>query len=89
MLIKIKNVAINTFVPIAGLPNLCAESSVSGIKYKTTMPADIISEKNIKICNSAKIFLVAVLEYLTYEIFDLSIIFCKNDNRNRINKRTN
>lgn len=46
-----------------------------------------IFKKDIKISNSAKIFLAAVLEYLTFEIFDLSIMFCKNDNRTRITIR--
>lgn len=46
-----------------------------------------IFKNNIKISNSAKIFITAILEYLTFEIFDLAIIFCKNDNRTRITIR--
>ena len=46
-----------------------------------------ICKNNIKISNSAKIFITAILEYLTFEIFDLAIIFCKNDNRIRITVR--
>lgn len=46
-----------------------------------------IFKNEIKISNSAKIFISAVLEYLTFEIIDLSIIFCKDDKRSRITIR--
>jgi len=48
---------------------------------------DKIFKNEIKISNSSKIFISAVLEYLTFEILDLSIIFCKDDNRSRITIR--
>ena len=41
----------------------------------------------IMITRSAPIYLAAVLEYLTYEILDLSLNYCKDNKRNRITIR--
>lgn len=48
---------------------------------------DKIFKNENKITISAKIFIAAILEYLAYEILDLSIIFCKNNDRSRITIR--
>jgi histone H2A len=41
----------------------------------------------IMITNSVPVYLAAVLEYLTYEILDLSLNYCKDDKRMRITIR--
>ena len=41
----------------------------------------------IMITHSAPVYLAAILEYLTYEILDLSLNYCKDDKRMRITIR--